>query len=106
MKFLTMCYGGNCRSVAMAMQLKEHGQDAIAVGHGYVSEETLTMLTDWADYIIGMMPSLVERVPEKHKSKIRIVDVGEDTYGHPFNGELNSFLQGVVKDWQARGWKI
>ncbi len=87
MKFLCICDGGNVRSQAMAVVLKEvHRQEAICIGRLRVSKETMAMLTNWADVIVVMQPHMETSVPMEFKNKIRCVDVGEDTYGihvHP-----------------------
>src|SRR5258708_3668154 len=56
MRCLTMCNGGNVRSVTLARMLRKRGHEAIAAGcDSDWSLGTIIMLTNWADviYIMG-----------------------------------------------------
>lgn len=106
MKFLTVCWGGNVRSAAMAWELKDAAQDAIPVGVGYNSEETLNMMCEWADYIIIMEKSLAKHLEPRFGNKFRIVDVGPDRYGTSVHPELRAFLNKTVEDWKKKDFKI
>ena len=89
MKFLCICDGGNVRSYALAMMLKmEYGQEAIAVGRLYTSEETMAMLCDWADWVVIMQAHMEESIPVEFKPKLLCFDVGEDRYGFYVHPEL------------------
>ena len=107
MKWLTICQGGNVRSVSMAYVLKYgYGQDAIAVSDEKTGDEAFSLLSAWADLIIAMQPHFGARVPVMHRSKLRVVDVGDDRWGNPLANELVEYLSGVAREWQARGWQI
>lgn len=107
MKFLTMCEGGCVRSVAMAMSLKvHHDVDAIACSTKWNPPATLSMLFNWADYIVVMEKKFELNVPEYLRHKVRVVDVGPDRYGSPMNLELNHFLNTITADWKEREWKL
>ncbi len=99
--FLCMCEGGNVRSVGLAFQLKEHGQQALACGWRFTNPKTLNMLCGWADYIVVMQAEMAKYIPEAWKNKVRIVDVGPDNYGYAFHPQLQGFLKGVVDSWAA-----
>ena len=106
-RFLTMCEGGNVRSVALAFVLKDnYGQDAIACSWRSNTRETRNMLYAWADYIVVMQPHFAEHVPGEFAPKVRCVDVGPDSYGTPMHGDLLAELNKVVRGWRDRGWKI
>ncbi|MFH1482490.1 MAG: hypothetical protein ABIE46_03150 [Patescibacteria group bacterium] len=81
MKILTMCQGGNSRSVAMAFLLKyKYNIDAIACSWEKNSSETLRMLFEWADNILIMESDFEKYIPTEYKHKIIITDVGYDQW--------------------------
>jgi predicted protein tyrosine phosphatase len=86
-KFLCVCEGGNVRSRALAYILHDlRGQEAISIGWRWASEETMSMLCDWADVIVIMQPSMSEKIHQRFWSKLKCIDVGQDNYGiniHP-----------------------
>ncbi len=93
-KFLCICDGGNVRSQAMVVALKElHRQEAIAIGRWRVSPLTMEMLCSWADKIIVMQPHMVESVPAQFHGKTVCVDVGEDRFGIQVHPELWVMVQ-------------
>lgn len=107
MKFLTVCQGGNVRSVGLAFVLKyKHNQDAIAASWEKNSPETKEMLYNWADYIVVMQSKFKEHIPEQFHDKLRVVDVGEDRFGYAFHPDLQAFCTKVVDDWKTRDYKI
>lgn len=108
MKYLCVCDGGNVRSVGMAYVLKhEFGQgrnEAIAVGRGNSSIDTLAMLCEWADVIVIMEPHMKVDIGLKYKDKVRCVDVGPDRYGVYVHPELLQQVR-VGAQWMADGCK-
>lgn len=99
MKILTICEQGNNRSVTFAHCLKYWKHDVIPVGVKTNSKETLDMLYKWADLIILTFKSLELHIPEEHKAKIKLFDVGEkDIYPRPFNKELHIIVKGFLDD--------
>lgn len=84
MKVLCVCEGGNVRSRALAYVLHDlMGHEAIPVGVRWMTAETMILLGMWADRIVVMQPHLAERltvIPRLHE-KLRVLDVGPDTYG-------------------------
>jgi predicted protein tyrosine phosphatase len=106
-KFLTVCEGGNVRSVSMAYTLKyDHRQDAIAFSHGTNGDDALKLLADWADYIVIMEPKFAERFMESWKSKLRCVDAGPDRWFNPLHPELYKMVAEVAQEWSKRGFEI
>ena len=93
MKVLTMCQGGNSRSVACAYILKyEYGMDALACSWECNVPDTLKMLFEWADGILLLEGYMISHVPEDYKAKTFIVDVGPDRWSdtiHPCGGGVN-----------------
>ncbi len=105
-KFLTVCEGGNVRSVSMAYTLKyDHHQDAIAFSHGRNGDDAKKMLADWADYIVVMQPQFAERF-KPWQAKLRCVDVGDDRWMNPLHPELYKIVAEVAQDWSKRGFEI
>ncbi len=87
-KFVTVCEGGNVRSVCMALHLKDGRNEAIATGWRFTTPDTFKTLNNWADHFILMEPHFLDKVPDEIKSKCLFVDVGVDRYGNPFHSEL------------------
>lgn len=88
-KILTMCAGGNVRSVALKYLLKyKYGHEALACGQDANSAETIDLLCNWADYVIVMTEEYEKFVPEKYKGKLLCYDVGVDRFGYAFHPEL------------------
>jgi len=87
-KLLVVCQQGNNRSVTIASSLKyaEGGQDVLTAGLETNTKATLAMLFKWADRII--LTDQTQRVPEEFLDKVRLWDVGADTYPRPHNLEL------------------
>ena len=86
---VTLCQGGNVRSVALGYILK-YGQnvDCVALSWEKNSPETLAMMFDWADEIYVMQDEFKKYVPEKFSEKLTVVDVGPDRWGCSLNPEL------------------
>lgn len=109
MKILTICEGGNVRSVCLARILKtEYYQNAVAVGANHALSEANgrepgTMLCRWADLIVIMSEHFRAGVPipEDCKHKVRICEVGHDVYGTPMHPELYA----KCKAWIEAGMK-
>lgn len=106
MKILCCCYGGNSRSVSLAMLLKlNHGQrDVLAVGLGHTSEPTKRMLFDWADVVavVGER-SLFDLLPEDVRPKVVWVNIGPDRWFDPMHPDLTSRLLPVLDQWGRTG---
>jgi len=98
-RFLCVCEGGNCRSVALALMLKATKQhDAIACSWKDISEQTFHMLAAWADAIIVMEAYMAEKIPEPWQDKLNILDVGVDVWANPFNQELWAKIGDLLKE--------
>jgi len=107
MKFLCVCEGGNVRSHALAYVLHDLlGQEAVACGWRRVSAESLDHFCEWADFVVVMQEIFVERIPERYRKKVRVLDVGPDRFGIYIHPELLAFVKGAAQDWAARDWKI
>ncbi len=94
MKILTVCQGGNVHSVMARFILNYHiepHQDCLAMGWEPNSEETKTMLYEWADCIVPMESDIFNKIPEQYRWKVgAVLDVGPDRWG------LNSDLLNLV----------
>jgi predicted protein tyrosine phosphatase len=90
MNILTVCQHGNNRSVHFAHLLRYKYKEAsvIAAGLLKLDKDTLHMLFEWADIIIVTETSLAPQIPKEYYDKIKIWNVGPDTYKRPFNPEL------------------
>lgn len=98
MKILTMCQGGNVRSVALAARLKGlHGHDAVACSWEFNTPETIKMLCQWAEMIVVMEAVFVKYIPVEFGKKIHYCDVGPDRWGSAFHPELQDIIarQGI-----------
>lgn len=95
------------RSVGLAFVLKhKHGQEAIAASWRFLSEATIRMLCEWANYVVVMQAEFARFVPEAARAKLRVVDVGPDHYHSPFHPGLISFYTEVAADWAARNFLV
>lgn len=107
MKFLTICAGGNIRSRAMAYILMErHKQDALSAGANYQTQTIAHLAATWADRIVVMQPKFIEVVPFPLRNRVKVCDVGEDTYGTPWNFLLIDQCAAFAKDWASRGFAL
>lgn len=106
LKFFTMCQGGNVRSVGLTYAIKHYGQQAIAAGWETASPDTIRMLCEWADYVMPMQAEFVKYIPKEFHGKVKVIDVGPDTYGYPNHPTLQNFFMRIVKEWSERDWKL
>lgn len=51
-KILTICEGGNVRSVTLARVIKDNGHESIAASWKHLEPATLQMLLDWCDQAV------------------------------------------------------
>lgn len=102
-RFLTVCEGGNCRSVSLAMMLKATKKyDAIACSWKDISETTFDMLAAWAHRIIVMEGYMLDKIPERHRDKVMVLDVGEDRWCNPFHPELTTKIAFLMNEQNKR----
>lgn len=88
-KILTMCAGGNVRSVGLKYLLKyKYGHEALACGQDANSPATIDMLCNWADYVIVVTDEYKKFVPPQYKDKLLCYEIGEDRFGYAFHPEL------------------
>jgi hypothetical protein len=105
MKILTICEGGNVRSVGLARILKTNlrRHNAIAIGAGWAlsienNREPGTYLCHWAELIVIMSEHFRSGVPipKGCESKVKICEVGPDVYGNPSHPELIKLCEAWV----------
>jgi hypothetical protein len=107
MKVLTICEGGNIRSVGCAFMLKQCvGFDALAASIRFNTDATMGMLYAWAEKIVAMFPEVVARIPEEWQSKVVLVDVGADRFGNCFHPELLNMLAPRLNNWKNAGYPV
>lgn len=94
MKVLTMCQGGNVRSVALGYLLKYFGgHDAVACSWEKNSPQTILMLCQWADKICVLQEEFKVYIPKRFwRRKLVVVDVGPDRWGNSLHPELVMIL--------------
>lgn len=110
-RFLCVCNGGNCRSVAVAEILKgQYGHEAIAVGTYWFSEGSMRKLSEWADRIFVVEPFDAE-LPQPDLSRWQAspiwgnefthkrvnIALGPDRWGHNKWDELKQVAHAAVK---------
>jgi len=99
-KILTMCAGGNVRSVGLKWLLRyKYGHDALACGQDANPPETRDMLCEWADYVVVMTENYFKEINPKYHYKTLICEVGEDRYGYASHPELFQ----IADDWIING---
>lgn len=102
LKIVTVCRGGNTRSVAMKMILSRYlGHDCIACGVDSNSLETITSLLNWCDAAVVMEESLVEKLPEGaiDKQFLHLFCVGQDIWGNPFDPVLQAKIVWMLNEY-------
>ena len=98
MKILCICEHGNNRSCNLATHLKyEYYAETIATGTRRVSNKTMRMLCEWADYIIVVESKLITDTISEYRSKLQVWNLGPDTYPRPYNTELDAKCRELVK---------
>ena len=99
MKILTMCAGGNVRSVGLKYLLKyKYGHEALACGQDANSPETIEMLCSWADHIIAVTQDYIKFIPEKYHNKLHVYDIGVDRFGYAFHPELLGGFNKMIEE--------
>lgn len=98
-RVLTVCQGGNVRSVMARFLLNyKYGFDALACGWEPNSDETKTMLYEWADIIVPMNKDFSEKIPAEFRGKITaILHLGDDVWG--LNSDLLEKTDKLIADW-------
>lgn len=81
MKVLCLCQKGNSRSVVLSWLLrKQFGHEVLAAGMTTTSRQTRSMLMEWADRIILVVPRYAHWIPEEVRHKLRVIDAGGDPF--------------------------
>jgi len=89
LKVLTICQGGNCRSVCLGFVLKyKYNIDAVAASWEKNTKRTLDMLCEWADKIIFVEAQFIKYVPKKYSKKFIVIELGPDRWGNSLHPEL------------------
>ena len=112
MKILTVCLGGQVRSVALASALAARGHETRA--RGVVSTPAGTVLTeadcDWADLILPVEPRELPLGPENHRAawsesivwqerfaaRRRIANIGPDVWWTAEHPDLRLKVSAVL----------
>lgn len=99
MRILTVCSQGNKRSVYTRFALnKKH--DVIAMGVDVQSQETIKMLTEWADVILLAEKAMKKKIPTKQQRKIdEAFVIGPDIYPVSISGVLLAEVKIKVKKY-------
>jgi len=93
-----MCQGGHVRSVAFKyIATYKYGHECLACGWESNTAETRNQLFEWADYIVIMMGSFKQYVPEKYWNKLFCYDVGQDRFMNPFHPELQQMIIQMIE---------
>jgi len=97
MKILCIGRKGDSRSVALAWLLKQKGHDAIAVGMRCMYRDTRKIMLDWAELIVVLHEKCQEGVPQEYWNKLKIWEVGKDTYFRGFDEILIQMLVAQIE---------
>jgi hypothetical protein len=107
MRFLCVCEAGTVRSGAAAHGLKYYfGQEALTASHAKLKDDTLEMLCTWADRIVLMQPKFGDRISDQFKNKVKVLDVGQDTWGNPLDKGLMDKVLDLLQEWYFEDWKV
>jgi predicted protein tyrosine phosphatase len=99
MKVLTICQGGQVRSVGLKYILTyKYNHEALACGVQSNTPDTISMLCGWADAIVILQKEFIQFVPAEHRNgKLFCYDVGPDRFGYAFHPELQSMLDNMIQ---------
>ena len=107
MKILTVCNGGNCRSVTLASMIKQKGVEAIPIGVRTSSKETIKLLADWADTIVIVADGHVKgKFPNGYKNKLVYMYIGKDKWEQAMHPELVKRIKKALKKTSLKDIKI
>jgi len=87
-KILCVCAEGMVRSVAMAIELRMLGFDALPMSYYKHSEETIRMLCGWADVIFVAEGYMIDKLPIEYRKKCIDVGIGPDIWKNPCDADL------------------
>lgn len=104
MNLLCICAYGHSRSVCLARLFHGMGYNAISIGYG-TSGSGLSVLTEWADYIMIVDQNASPHIPQQHIHKCKNFDVGPDVWQNPYNKELRAKFELLVKEQTPELWK-
>lgn len=91
----------------MAHALKDRGYDAVPVGHDKNSQDTIDMLSDWADRIIVMQPRFASGILKRNAHKVvppELTDVGMDRWGAPLDLGLQERVNDIIDRLERKGY--
>lgn len=100
MKILTVCNGGNCRSVTLASMLKQDDKsvECLSIGVRTSSKATFRLLANWADKIVIVADGAVrKKFPEEFIDKLIWLDIGKDKWEQAMNPNLVKLIQKELK---------
>ncbi len=92
---LCVCRRGNVRSACAARLLKDNWSlpDVVALGVDTTTPETWALLGPAAKAIVVVADQpIYDRVPSEYRVKTIHLDIGDDTWGNSFNGDLSAIL--------------
>lgn len=98
MNIITVCHGGNIRSVGMAEVLKYgFNHNAVALSIEKNTPEPLGIMCEWADLILVVTASIRPQIPEKYHHKTKVAEVGPDVFGNSRHPALKKLVIGALK---------
>jgi hypothetical protein len=97
MKCLCICQCGHSRSVALARRFHSLGIPAVAIGV-QTSGDAVSVLAEWGSHIFVLEPHFARIVPECHKQKVVVFDVGPDRWVNPYHPELEAILKAKIRE--------
>lgn len=101
-RILTVCQGGNVRSVTLRFLLNyKYGFDALACGWEPNTDDTRRMLYEWADVIIVCEASFAELLPLDVRGKVNVFEIGPDVWGMSLHPELVEICDNLIQQWVA-----
>lgn len=107
MKILTVCNGGNCRSVTLASMIKQQGVEAIPVGVRTSSKDTINHMAEWADKIVVVADDhVMEKFPNGFRRKIIYMDIGKDKWEQAMHPELVKRIQKSLKNTELKDLRV
>ena len=109
MKILTVCNGGNCRSVTLASMIKQddHSVEAIPIGVRTSSMKTIRLLSEWADKIVVVADGpVIAKFPKGYEDKIIHIDIGKDKWVQAMHPKLVKIIKKALLNTELKGLKV
>jgi hypothetical protein len=114
MRALCICQYGHSRSVALTRVLRRASNgraeykavgnyEAVALGWETAGLSAIALMSGWAEVIFILQQTYLDRIPDRHRGKVVVFDVGPDVWSDPYHIDLYYKLLAMLQHWEAEG---